>query len=252
MIPKMKSITKLRLLLLPLLVLLTGQAMAQAPQNRVAGLRAPAVPLVAVDPYFSIWSPGDKLTDAPTKHWTEAPNRLTSLVRIDGVSYRIMGDEPKSLPALNQAAVEILPTTVTYTFEGAGVRINLSFMTPLLPEDLMVFSRPVTYLTWEVASIDDKKHEVQVYYDNTAELVVNNARTEKVTWTTEKFGNIEALKVGSVDQPVLRLKGDGVRINWGYQYVAVPAAQKGTTLIAQADVARDSWDKKPAPAPQGE
>ena len=40
-------------------------------------LRAPAVPLVPVDPYFSIWSPADKLTDAATVHWTGASHRLT-------------------------------------------------------------------------------------------------------------------------------------------------------------------------------
>jgi glutaminase A-like protein/uncharacterized protein DUF5127/uncharacterized protein DUF4964 len=215
-------------------------------------LRAPAVPLVAVDPYFSIWSPADKLTDAPTKHWTEAPNRLTSLVRIDGASYRIMGDEPTAIPALEQINLRIEPTTVTYTFQGAGVRVTLAFMNPLLPEDLMVFSRPVTYLTWEAASIDGKRHEVQVYYDNTAELVLNNPRSEKVTWATEKFGNVDALKFGSADQPVLRLKGDRVRINWGYQYVAVPSSQKGQLFIGAAEVARQAWDNKPGSAVQGE
>jgi len=209
--------------------------------------RPPAVPLVAVDPYFSIWSAADRLTDADRNgnpsivHWTGTPNQLTSLVRIDGKPYRIMGIEPKDVPPMEQTGLSILPTTVTYTFEGAGVRLRFSFMTPLLPDDLMVFSRPVTYLTWQAEAIDGNQHSVQVYYDNTAELAVNNARTEKVTWGEEKFGTVAAMKVGSVEQPVLRTKGDRVRINWGYEYVAVPASQAGKTLIAAPDAARRSW-----------
>ena len=206
--------------------------------------RPPAVPLVPVDPFFSIWSPADKLTDAATMHWTEAPNRLTSLVRIDGNSYRILGDEPKDVPALPQTHLETLPTTVTYTFEGAGVRVSLAFMTPLLPEDLMLLSRPVTYLTWQVQSTDGQQHDVQIHYDNTAELVVNRAAIEPVTWATEKFGDVTALKVGSVEQNVLHSKGDRVRINWGYQYVAVPASQNGRTFFSPADAARSAWGTK--------
>lgn len=238
------EIMMIRLVRLLLCVAGSVGAVAAGIAGEAVNLRAPSVPLVAVDPYISIWSPADKLTDAPTKHWTEAPERLTSVVRIDGTAYRIMGDEPKALPALAQTGLRILPTTVTYTFEGAGVRVSLEFMNPLLPDDLMVFSRPVTYLTWQAASVDGKKHEVQIYYDNTAELAVNNPREEKVVWSSEKFGNVSALKVGSSEQPLLRLKGDGVRINWGYDYVAVAASQKGRAVIAPADAAREAWGRK--------
>jgi len=217
--------------------------------------RPPSVPLVACDPYFSIWSPADKLTDAPTNHWTRAPQRLTSMVRIDDQTYRIMGDEPKDIPALEQRRLIVMPTTTRYVFEGKGVRVSLSFMTPFLPDDLMIFSRPVTYLTWRLNSIDGKEHEVTVYYDNTAELVVNTT-SQEVTWASEKIGDLDVMKVGTVEQPVLRRKGDGVRIDWGYLYVAVPqsqlaalaAGQGGKILIAPCDTARQAIEKEVAAA----
>ena len=48
----------------------------------------------------------------------------------------------------------VTPTKSTYEFEGAGVHVTLAFLTPLLPHDLDVMGRPVTYLTWDVRSTD--------------------------------------------------------------------------------------------------
>src|SRR5437870_3921093 len=125
-------------------------------------LRPPSVPLVACDPYFSIWSPADRLAEADTTHWTGKPHRLTSLVRIDGKIFRLMGAQPSEVSALDQSGYEISPTRTTYTFTGKGVQITLSFMTPSLPEDLDVLSWPVTYQTWSAQSldVDGKSHEV--------------------------------------------------------------------------------------------
>jgi len=44
-------------------------------------LRAPSVPLITVDPYFSVWSAANKLTD--TEHWTNKRNMIRGTVKLD-------------------------------------------------------------------------------------------------------------------------------------------------------------------------
>lgn len=184
-------------------------------------LRPPAVPLVACDPYFSVWSPGDKLTDVDTTHWTGKPHRLTSVITIDGQTFRTIGTEPAAAPALAQTSVEVLPTRTIYTFAGQGVKLNLTFTTPALPDDVDLLSRPVTYVTWDVQATDGKTHKVSLDFDAKAELAVNE-RNQPTTTSTSTQGKWVITKTGSVEQKVLGARGDDIRIDWGYLYLAKP------------------------------
>ncbi len=203
-------------------------------------LRPPSVPLVACDPYFSIWSPADRLTDVDTTHWTGKLQRLTSLVRIDGKPFRLMGAEPANVPALPQSSLEVLPTRTIYTFEGEGIRLTLTFMTADLPDDLDLLSRPVTYLTWQVRSTDAQNHQVSVYFDARSEIAVNQP-DQAVNFQNADGAGIKAWRVGSVEQPVLQKKGDDLRIDWGYFYVATVKNAQATSTVATAQAARDSF-----------
>ena len=78
--------------------------------------RPPSVPLVTFDPYLSIWSAADHLTDRPTQHWTKRTQSLVSLIRVDGAAYRLMGNEPESVPALPQTGLQVTPTRSIYEF----------------------------------------------------------------------------------------------------------------------------------------
>lgn len=205
-----------------------------------AEFRPPATPLVACDPYFSIWSMNDRLADDVTRHWTGTEQALTGLVRVDGRTYRIMGNAPRELPSILQKSLQILPTRSIYEFEGEGIRLSLTFLTPLLPRNLDVLSRPVTYLTWEVRSVDNARHDVALYFDASAPVVVNTPEQE-VTWGRYHVPGLLVTRMGSQDQPVLRKYGDNLRIDWGYLYTAAPRDERTTSAIAGAREARAAF-----------
>src|SRR5579864_746848 len=106
-------------------------------------LRPPSVPLVTFDPYLSIWSAADHLTDKPTQHWTRRRHSLVSLIRVDGQAYRIMGSDPETTPALPQVGVRVTPTQSIYDFENQGIHVTLTFLRPALPSDLDAMALPL-------------------------------------------------------------------------------------------------------------
>lgn len=188
-------------------------------------LRAPSNPLITIDPYFSVWSNADRLTDADTVHWTGKPNTICGILEIDGKPYRFMGkgsEEP-----LTQTNLDVTTLCTTYTFEGAGIELTAKFFTPLFPDDLDIMTRPVSYLALSVKPVDGVEHTTKVTIAASEELCLNEKGQFATESKTEEFDGINAVRIGSVDQPVLAVSGDDRRIDWGYFYLAAKDAKTG-------------------------
>jgi len=200
-------------------------------------LRPPATPLVAHDPYFSVWSAADTLTADDTRHWTGSAQPLGGLARIDGKSYRFMGASPRNVPAMRQTKRELTPTRTHYCFEASGVQLCLAFLTPALPDDLDVLARPLTYVQFESLALDGNTHDVSVYLDASSVLAANSD-DQPTVWSRVKAGGVEALRAGMADPQMLGRSGDNLRIEWGHLYLAVPPGQ-GAELAAGQRVRND-------------
>ena len=192
-------------------------------------LRPPAVPLVTFNPYLSIWSEADHLTDDVTRHWTHREQALDSLIRVDGVSYRLMGAEPKIVPALPQVGLQVLPTRSIYEFDNGHIHVTMSFMTPALPHDLKALALPLSYITWNVRSVDGGAHTVSLYDSVSSGLAVNTTN-EAVEWQREKMGSLTALRAGTHSQRILGSSGDDHQLDWGYAYLVAPTAQTNAAM----------------------
>ena len=224
---------------------------AEAP-GRLTSDALPATPLIACDPYFSVWSTGKTLTEVDTTHWTGKPHRLTCLALIDGKPYRLMGREPSDVSALPQVGSQITLTQTRYKFAGEGLELSLAFTTPALPFDIDVLSRPITYVTAEAKATDGRKHEVRLYWEASSELCVNTPN-QSVVASRSNGNGVAALKVGSVDQPVLESQGDDLRIDWGYLYLAAPAKESTSLALGKPAALRRSFSQgSPLPARDAE
>lgn len=134
-------------------------------------------------------------------------------------------DEIKVKPAYSlvakQKSVELNATQTIYNFECVGVNLEVKFTSPLLMDNLDIFSRPVSYISYKVGSNDGRNHNVKILFSASTSLAVNNPMQ---VVTTQKYATplLSILKAGTVEQPVLQKKGDDLRIDWGYMYVAAP------------------------------
>ena len=131
----------------------------------------------------------------------------------------IMGQE--SVKVAEQTSVKLTANQTIYKFKCGETTLTATFTSPLLIEDLKIYARPITYLDVAVASNDSNKHKVKIYLGASGNIAANTP-TQKLAAEKYEQNGLNILKVGTKDQPVLEKKGDDLRVDWGYFYVASP------------------------------
>ncbi len=186
--------------------------------------RPVAVPLVAVDPFFSIWSCDDNLYGGETQHWSGKACPIVAGVYVNGV-FHSMGyfDPPDGRVAQNrvyQTGLEITPTSSIYSFENNLVKVTLTFTTPLLLDRLDILTRPVSYVEYHVEPKTDA--EVSFVFAVSSRCCVNK-KEQNVEFKKTPY----SLACGNVCQNPLAQSGDRVMIDWGYIHLCDPRAVVG-------------------------
>ncbi len=199
-------------------------------------MRAPAYPLITVDPYFSVWSRSDTLNGSHTMHWTNHTMKMTGEVIFDGVPYRFMGlNDVSPIP---QIKVDVNAYSTFYTFENGKLTLSLRFMTPLTMNNLHRMTRPVSYLKIDAAPKDGKKHEIRVKLSVCDEICLNESGESPVVTEQVSIEGISCMRMGNSVQKPLNRSGDDLRIDWGYFYLCVCGDE--------ASVIADQMDASPA------
>jgi len=205
--------------------------------------KMPAYPLITHDPYFSIWSFTDDLTTGSTKHWTGADQPMTGWCMVDGQNYRFMGQETASAATAKLKDVTVTATRTIYQYVCGPVNLQVQFTSPLLLNNWTVLTRPVSYITVTLQANDNRAHQAQVSINVSTNICVNKPEQEVTAKKMVTADGLNVIKAGSVEQPVLQKKGDDLRIDWGYMYVAAPKAANTKQIIGDAQTADSTTGK---------
>jgi hypothetical protein len=157
-----------------------------------------------------------------------------------GLADELKPTEHAALETAKQTSVILNATQTIYNFKCGKADLQLTFTSPLLMNDLSILSRPVSYISYKVKSNDGKAHNVKVYFGASTD-VARNTPQQAITTQQYATNTLSILKAGTVEQPVLQKKGDDIRIDWGYMYVAAPKTAKALQYVSTGKEAVNSF-----------
>ncbi len=153
--------------------------------------------------------------------------------------YKNVAQTIENLQVAEQKSVDVLATSTYYTFACGPVELDLVFTAPHIINDYDLLSSPINYISYQVRSTDGAKHDVQFFLGASPLLAVNEASQATVS-TVEVKNGVKYLKTGTIEQPILAKRGDGICIDWGYFYMP---NINGEVSLGKGDVVRAEFAK---------
>ncbi|EAU30850.1 hypothetical protein ATEG_08718 [Aspergillus terreus NIH2624] len=201
--------------------------------------RPPAIPLAVKSPYLSTWlragsdgGNGGYLAGEWPTFWASQITGWAGMVRVDGNVYTWMGIPGSA--TVNQTAFEYTSTKSIFTMEvNNAIQMNVTFLSPVTPDDLRRQSLVFSYVHVDVSSLDGKPHDVQIYSDISAEWASGN-RNAIAQWDYGVTnGGVAYHKVWR--QTPLLFSENSDQAEWGDWYWATDN-RDGLTFQSGADV----------------
>ncbi|KAK8233958.1 glutaminase GtaA [Phyllosticta capitalensis] len=230
--------------MLPIVLIATCLAAVASAASTFTPARPPALPLAVRSPYLNVWlnagsdgGNGGYIAGKWPVFWSNQVNGWAGMIRVDGTSYTWLGDPGPQ--AVSQTAYDFTSTRSSFTMDVAGkVSMNITFLSPVTPNDLKRQSLTFSYLNVDVVSSDGQNHDVELYSDISAEWVSGD-RTQAAQWNYTSSGGLEIHKVFKQNQQLFSEYND--QAEWGNVYYATDSGDGVTYQIGQDTVVRGSF-----------
>lgn len=140
-----------------------------------------------------------------------------------GLVQAVSQDPIRQVQPAVQTDVTVKATQTSYRFRAGQTELSVQFISPLLLDKMDILSRPVSYIDYQVKSLDGQPHQIKLYLGVSSDIAVDQPSEQVVAFRKHDQG-LSYLQTGTTAQPVLQKKGDNVRINWGYFYVGAKSS----------------------------
>ena len=189
--------------------------------------RLPAIPLIASDPYFSIWSPADRIDTADIVHWCGDSKPIRGSMTVDGKAVRFLGKSDFGSRITEQ---KVTATQTIAKVRENGVELTVTFASPAFPDDPDAMSMPVTLVKFALKAMDGQPHDVRVTLSLSDTLCYDGNKRPELYADTFTLNGWPTAILGQKSQRPLSNSGDHITIDWGYLYLC---AEQGEVRVGE-------------------